>query len=199
MPQELNGAVGSAGPERGARSGLSPWIGFGIGVLLLAASGLWFMSQPNSELVTVEPTAQASEMELTHADAIERLKELSALRLEAFRKLDRSLISEIAVGGSPFAKRVFSEMRQFIADGVYPRPNFKTLDIDVITSANDEIVLREVVLARTKFVDAVGRDVTTKEQPQRQIVRWVMRFDGTKWLLYDSLISKGQSLEGKKK
>lgn len=201
MPEELRRPslpARASGPE--PRSLLSPWTAFALVLLILAATGIWLLSRRSPAPASIgrlsSPPAVATPSD---ADAIRRLKELANLRFLAYRHLDRSLISEIAIGGSPFARRFALEIQQLSTDGVFPRPNFKTLDVDVIETSENQILLEEMVVARTHFVDASGRDITTKSNPQRQLVEWTMRWDGSKWLIYESEIKESEAINHRKR
>jgi hypothetical protein len=163
-----------------------------LGAALLA----WWLSRPD-EAPSTSPstTSNQATATLTEAEALQEFERLDALRIQAFENVDASLVSHIAYPGSPFERTVLKELRALARSDVSPRLRFTTKSLEVEDlSSNEAVVLQEVV-QRYRFFDATGKDVTVDYAPLRRSIQWMLRHDGTEWLIYDSVILSSKEVK----
>ena len=163
-----------------------------LGAALLA----WSLSRPD-EAPSTSPstTSNQATATLTEAEALQEFERLDALRIQAFENVDASLVSHIAYPGSPFERTVLKELRALARSDVSPRLRFTTKSLEVEDlSSNEAVVLQEVV-QRYRFFDATGKDVTVDYAPLRRSIQWMLRHDGTEWLIYDSVILSSKEVK----
>ncbi|MGH2756244.1 MAG: hypothetical protein ACRDI3_00470, partial [Actinomycetota bacterium] len=142
------------------------------------------------------PTAQQEpSFTLTNEEAITRFEELDAMRLQAYRDRDPTLLSLAFGSGSRIAGQITDEIAELRNSNVLDRTRFRTVSIDVVDRKNGEITLRQRVVIEPRFATESGEDVTSQQHPVRQVITWVMREENGEWLLFDAAIESSKILD----
>jgi hypothetical protein len=180
------------GNEASARA-MSPIAAFVILLAVVAAVfGVWLLTRED------EPTRTQPDrgpgFALTNEEAIERFKELDAMRLRAYRQRDLSLLSQIFVPDSAIARRVSHEIRRLIRVDVLDRPALRTERLEVISNTPTEIVVQQTVVEKSRFLHESGEDVTVDPAHQRLVIDWHLALVDSRWLIQSAFIVKTQDL-----
>jgi hypothetical protein len=125
---------------------------------------------------------------LTDEEAIDRYLELEQLIIRAYESRDPSLIALIYTPDSPTAAVARKELRDLRRQSVKAILNYETEKIDVTSRSDEEIILRQQVVAKAR-VKPIG-DVKVRATPnnQRRDVRIILRKRDGDWLIYRSTI-----------
>ena len=190
--QSVEPSGGAARPTRGP---LSPVVAFVALIAVLALLGsIIFLTRPD----TPKPTAPLSSTEeethfaLTDEEAKAEFERLNEIRHQAFEERDPTLISFVYTSDSPVASIAEQEIEQLVRDDAIDHSEFRTRDLSILDRNDQEVVLREVVEIRSRFLDARGRDVTTGPDRSLQVVVWTLRLEEGVWQLHDSVIKKSR-------
>lgn len=179
------------------RTGLSPALAFLLLVLVVALmAAAVFFTRPEAQ---VQATASdrgstTPNFALTNEEAIGRFKELSSLLTQAYAQRDQSLFDSFLATGSPLFQTGTNEIRRLLRDNVTPVPHIKWTSIQVRENGRNEIVLRSIEIDRSRFLSG-NKDVTRQTRPIRRTVDWVLRLEGSEWLIYDSTVVRSEAIQ----
>jgi hypothetical protein len=175
--------------------GLSPVKAFfALLALLVAIGGLFLLTRPTDES-NPGPAPRSDNFALTDAEAIERFKELDALRIRALRSRDASLISQVFTPNSPVAEDVMDSIQTLNRQNVLFRTTYKDSSLHVVTNTANEIHVLQRAVVNPRFVDENGIDVTRNDSTQLQTTDWTLRRMSDVWLIHDGLITKVRDLK----
>src|SRR5687768_14513341 len=165
------------------RGGLSPLQGFAALVaVLVAIAAVVLLTRPDPAPVPSTTTNDPPDFSLTNPEAIDRFKELDALRLTAYESRDVSLLSQVFHPDSPIQSKVYREIRLLRREGVLSRSTFITRSIRVVSNVSHEVTLTQKVVIDPKFVsESDGQDVTTGGRRELQEIDWILSRRGSVW------------------
>lgn len=166
-----------------------------LGVLVVVISTTTFM------VARQDPIAQAdlavsspSPSLLDEAEAIAIFENLHDQLLSAYGNRAIDDVPNFADSEGPAFERVRADIEGLLANKVLSRPSFRTKRLDVSSLGEHEISLSQVVVSDGRFFSESGREVTTKRRPELQTIKWTLRRDGNRWLIFDSLIVRSRKL-----
>ncbi len=127
----------------------------------------------------------APDHSLTNTEALDRFRELDALRIESIETGDVSLIPETLTPDGPLRDIATEEARQLATDMITVQTNFRTINLRVLSNSEDEVVIRQVVLQNPRFFSESGKEVTTSN-PRLRTIEWTLKLDGDTWKIHNS-------------
>jgi hypothetical protein len=169
--------------------GLSPAKAFfALLALLVAIGGLFLLTRPGDD-PNPGPAPKSDNFALTDAEAIDRFRELDALRITALRSRDASLISHVFTPKSPAADDVAASIRTLTRQSVLFRSTYESKSVRVTENTPTEIHVLQRVVVTPSFVSEEGEDVTRDDSSQLQETDWTLRRVADLWLIHDGVIT----------
>ncbi len=190
-------AVGESSQEQAPSGGpLSPARAFAL-VLAVAvvAAAVLYLSNAREDRAAPAAAPVTPDLSLTDAEAIAQWEDLYGFIRAAYRDRDLTLMSEALTTDSPMRPRMIKGIRGIIRDRVLYKTGYDTKSISVTSNLPNLIQLRQVVLVSPRIVDEFGKDVTLNPVVERRVVEWLMRLEGTKWLLHEGTIVKAEVID----
>lgn len=179
-------AVGESSQEQTPAGGpLSPARAFAL-VLAIAvvAAAVLYLTNAREDRAAPAAAPVTPDLSLTDAEAIAGFRELHALVVVAYRNRDLTLLPEIYVAGSGPLRRAREEIRGLLQGSALDKSKIVTRSLRVVSNSPAEIIVRQVRIVEPKFVDEYrGRDLTVSHQPERQVLEWRLRLQGSQWLV----------------
>jgi hypothetical protein len=175
--------------------GLSPAQAFFILLaLLVAIGGLFLLTRPSNEPASNSPP-RSDNFALTDAEAIERFKELDALRIQALESRDPTLLSKIFTPSSPASSRISTSIRKLKRSDVRVRNDYQRQRLVVLRNEDTELVIQQAVTFDVQFFSESGEKVTQGGGLERQVIEWTLSRQGDTWLIENGVIVKAQPVD----
>ena len=158
--------------------------------LVIVIAGAFYLTRSDP---APTPDPSPPDFSLTDTEALTRYRELHELNIRAYEERDQSLIHAIYTDDSKVVDKVRREIRMLRRDAVLSRTAFEITSLRVVQNTTDEIVLREELVIRPKFLSETGQDLT-KGKPQQQSLRITLHREADQWLIFDALITASEPL-----
>ena len=87
------------------------------------------------------------------------------------------------------------DIEQLQVNGVAIRPDIKTKSVLIERNSPTEIVLRQRLIQRTRFIGRNGKDVSASPKTLLMTVRWWMHKEPDGWKLHDSEVLRATEID----
>lgn len=156
-----------------------------LGAIVLIV-GLVIATNSAEESQTDQKMPQSSGFALSDAEALDRAMKLSTLSFEAIQQRDLSFASQIYTSDSPAGERFIDEIRELRQNDVVDRSTTQNVQFQLVSNTDNEIRVEETRVLESCFKTAKGRDVSEGVEAIEQTGIWVLRKQGSEWLVYDA-------------
>lgn len=166
----------------------------GVALVVLATTVFVVSRQDDRPAKAGSPSPTPSLNLLSESEAISVFENLHQQLFSAYRYRAREKIRSFAHPDGPTYDRVREEIDGLLEHDVLSRPTVETRGVEISSITEDEIDLSQRVVSDGRFFSESGREVTKKRRPELQTIEWILRRDGDRWLIFDSLIVRSRRL-----
>jgi len=171
----------------------------GVGALLLGTLyGVWQTVASSDDPDPIGSGASEPDFSLTNEQAIERFTQLLEGARNSALTRDVSVLPQVFTSDSPMMERAQDVIQRLKRDQIFDESEYETTSVEVTMNTPQEILLLERVLAQPCFRSEAGEDVTTGSKAVRYQVEWIMRLEGSTWLLHESRASNDEIVDDAK-
>jgi hypothetical protein len=161
-------------------------------VLVTVLGGAYLVTRSDEPSPVSTTATRGPGFQLTDEQALERFRELDALRVRAFTHRDLTLVHQYLSADSPILVVNLDEIRQLITDKIMFDPGIVSSSVEVVANSPEQVIVRQEIEQRPRFTNESGRDVSRSRESVSQIVLWILQFDGQTWKIYDADVSKSR-------
>ncbi|HYI44327.1 MAG TPA: hypothetical protein VE174_02545 [Actinomycetota bacterium] len=141
------------------------------------------------------PSIATPDYSLTNAEALARFQELHETLRRASKERSLEIADSILTPDSPLQEVARRDTQQLISDGVLDKSIFETVNVQVVSNTDAEIMVEQRVIIRPHFVkEATGKNVGGNLDVILD-VDWTLRRLTDRWLLHDAVVTSREKLK----